>query len=114
AVGRGLAGPAGVKGRLSGTLALGGVGGRMFPDAEATLVQAFGDQAALALEKAQLYEQNRRQVDELSVLLELSRAVTGQLDRTALLDAIRTQVVRILDAANMAVVLRDDEHADLH
>src|SRR5215510_3381420 len=108
-----LAVPLRAKGRIIGTLALGDVPGRVFSDAEATLVQAFGDQAALALENAQLYEQNRRQVDELSVLLELSRAVTGQLDRTALLDAIRTQVVRILDAANMAVVLRDDEHGDL-
>ena len=108
-----LAVPLRAKGRIIGTLALGDVPGRVFSDPEAALLQAFGDQAALALENAQLYEQNRRQVDELSVLLELSRAVTGQLDRTALLDAIRTQVVRILDTANMAVVLRDEEHGDL-
>src|SRR5262249_59894578 len=101
-----LAVPLRAKGRIIGTLALGDVAGRMFSDADATLVQAFGDQAALALENAQLYEQNRRQVDELSVLLEMSRAVTGQLDRTALLDAIRTQVVHMRDAAHMSVMRR--------
>jgi GAF domain-containing protein len=108
-----LAVPLRAKGRIIGTLALGDVPGRVFSGAEAVLLQAFGDQAALALENAQLYEQNRRQVDELSVLLELSRAVTGQLDRTALLNAIHSQVLRVLDAANMAIVLRDEEHGDL-
>jgi len=55
----------------------------------------------------------RRQVEELSVLLELSRAVTGQLDLATLLEAIRVQAGRILDATNMAIVLRDEERGDL-
>ena len=108
-----LAVPLRAKGRIIGTLALGDVAGRIFSQAEVALLQAFGDQAALALENAQLYEQNRRQVEELSVLLELSRAVTGQLDRAALLEAIRTQAGRILNATNMAIVLRDEERGDL-
>jgi GAF domain-containing protein len=108
-----LAVPLRVKGRIIGTLALGDNAGRVFSDAEVTLLQTFGDQAALALENAQLYDENRRQVEELSVLLELSRAVTGQLDRSALLEAIRVQSGRILDAANMAIVLRDEERGDL-
>ena len=47
------------------------------------------------------------------MLLELSRAVTGQLDRATLLEAIRIQAGRILDASNMAIVLRDEERGDL-
>jgi GAF domain-containing protein/ActR/RegA family two-component response regulator len=105
--------PLRAKGGIIGTLSLGDVAGRLFSETEVGLLQAFGDQAALALENAQLYEQNRRQVAELSVLLELSRAVTGQLDRAALLEAIRTQAGRILDATNMAIVLRDDDRGDL-
>jgi GAF domain-containing protein len=108
-----LAVPLRAKGRIIGTLALGESAGRVFSESEVTLLQAFGDQAALALENAQLYEQNRRQVEELSVLLELSRAVTGQLDRAALLEAIRVEAGRILDPANMAIVLRDEERGDL-
>jgi len=108
-----LAVPLRAKDRIIGTLSLGDTAGRVFTEAEFGLLQTFGDQAALALENARLYEQNRRQVEELSVLLELSRAVTGQLDRTALLEAIHTQVGRILDANNMAIVMRDDERGDL-
>jgi signal transduction histidine kinase/CheY-like chemotaxis protein len=108
-----LAVPLRVKDRIIGTLSLGDATGRVFSEAEVALLQAFGDQAALALENARLYAQNRRQVEELSVLYELSRAVTGQLDRATLLEAIRAQVARILDAANMAIVLLDDERKDL-
>ena len=108
-----LAVPLRAKGRIIGTLSLGDASGRVFSEAEVGLLQAFGDQAALALENAHLYAQNRQQVEELSVLYELSRAVTGQLDRATLLEAIRAQVARILDAANMAIVLLDDERRDL-
>jgi GAF domain-containing protein len=108
-----LAVPLRAKDRIIGTLSLGDVSGRIFEEAEVALLQAFGDQAALALENARLYAQNWRQVEELSVLYELSRAVTGQLDRATLLEAIRAQVARILDAANMAIVLLDDEGKDL-
>ena len=108
-----LAVPLRAKGRIIGTLSLGDASGRVFSEAEVGLLQAFGDQAALALENARLYAQNRQQVEELSVLYELSRAVTGQLDRATLLEAIRAQVARILDAANMAIVLLDDERRDL-
>src|SRR5947208_10305345 len=84
-----------------------------FLDEDLVVLESFAARAAIALENAQLYEQNRRQVEELSVLLELSRAVTGQLDRAALLGAIRIQAGRILDATNMAIVLRDEERGDL-
>jgi GAF domain-containing protein/CheY-like chemotaxis protein len=108
-----LAVPLRARGRIIGTLALGDAAGRIFSDAEIGLLQAFGDQAALALENAQLYEQNRRQVEELSVLLELSRAVTGQLDRATLLQSIHTQAGRIMDASNMAIVLLDEERGEV-
>ena len=108
-----LAVPLRAKGRIIGTLALGDAAGRIFSETEAALLQAFGDQAALALENAQLYEQNRRQVEELSVLLELSRAVTGQLDRTTLLRSIHAQASRIMDASNMGIVLFDEERGEV-
>src|SRR5256884_6721308 len=60
-------------------------------------------------ERAGLWEETRRQVQELSVLLELSQAVTGQLERAALIDAIHAQVARVLDARNMVVALHDED-----
>jgi GAF domain-containing protein/ActR/RegA family two-component response regulator len=108
-----LAVPLRAKGQIIGALALADAPGRIFAEAEVALLQAFADQVALALENARLYEQNVRQVEELSVLLELSQTVTGQLDRATLLEAIRAHVGRILDVTNMAIVLRDEERHEL-
>jgi len=112
---RAMAFPLAVQDRLLGVVAMNRAGpdAAPFSDDDLAVLESFAARAAIALENARLYEENRRQVEELSVLLELSRAVTGQLDRATLLEAIRTQVGRILDAANMAIVLRDAGRGDL-
>ena len=112
---RAMAFPLSVQERLLGVIAMNRIGPAAAPflDEDLAVLESFAARAAIALENARLYAQNRRQVEELSVLYELSRAVTGQLDRATLLEAIRAQVARILDAANMAIVLLDDERRDL-
>ena len=72
---------------------------REFSPSDLALIEAIASQAGVAIENARLFDENRRRVEELSVLHELSRAVTGQLDRAALLDALRGQVARVLDVA---------------
>jgi GAF domain-containing protein/CheY-like chemotaxis protein len=81
---------------------------RDFAEGELALMEAVASQAGVALETARLFAENRRQVEELSVLHELSRSVTGQLDRAAVLDALYRQLARVLDVRHMAVLLRDD------
>ena len=72
---------------------------RVLSDSELKLMDAIASQAGVALENAQLFRDNQRRVEELSVLHELSRAVTGQLDQTDLLDTIHQHVARVLDCA---------------
>jgi GAF domain-containing protein/CheY-like chemotaxis protein len=87
--------------------------GRDFTAGDLALMEAIANQAGVAIENARLFEENRQRVEELSVLHELSRAVTGELDRAALLDALRTQLARVLDVRNMLVILRADDGDDL-
>jgi GAF domain-containing protein/CheY-like chemotaxis protein/anti-sigma regulatory factor (Ser/Thr protein kinase) len=82
---------------------------RELSSSDLDLMEAIANQAAIAIANARLFEENRRQVEELSVLHELSRAVTGQLDRVALIEAVAAQVGRVLDARQMVVMLIDDE-----
>jgi GAF domain-containing protein len=82
---------------------------RDFSASDLALLEAIANQAGVAIENARLFEENRRRVEELSVLHELSRAVTGQLDRAALLDALRAQLARVVDVRNMIVVLRTED-----
>src|SRR3989442_7794150 len=66
-----------------------------------------------AVATAWLAEDTRGQVEELAVFHELSRAVTGQLEPAALIDAIHARVARVLDVSNMVIALHDEERHEL-
>jgi len=75
-----MAAPLRAKGRLIGVLAVGAATPRDFSDAEATLLQTFADQAALAIENARLYGEATRRQHEAEELARVARALTGSLD----------------------------------
>ncbi|HVQ77417.1 MAG TPA: GAF domain-containing protein [Candidatus Binatia bacterium] len=72
---------------------------------ELALVEAIASQAGVALTNARLFTDNRRRVEELSALHELSRAVTGQLDEAGVLEAVVQQIGRVLDARHLEILL---------
>jgi PAS domain S-box-containing protein len=76
-----------VDGRAIGAFGVGDYAGRVFHPAEIRLVQAFADQAALALQHA-------GGVEQLAALVEVNRALTSTLDyrkvAEAVLDAAQT------------------------
>ncbi|HYB44232.1 MAG TPA: GAF domain-containing protein, partial [Candidatus Methylomirabilis sp.] len=86
---------------------------RPLAESEVKLMEAIASQAGVALENARLFLDNQRRVEELSVLHELSRAVTGQLDQADLLDTIHQHVARLLDVDHMAILLWEDSSDDL-
>jgi signal transduction histidine kinase len=86
---------------------------RDFSDSDLALIEAIATQAGVALENARLFQENSRQVKELSALHALSRAVTGELDRGTVIEALSRQVAHIFDASDLSVVLRRDGHDDL-
>jgi signal transduction histidine kinase/putative methionine-R-sulfoxide reductase with GAF domain len=69
-------------------------------------LRRFAAQAAIALQNARLFAENRRQVETLSVLHELSRAVTGELERTALVEAIGSEMARVSSVREIVVLLK--------
>jgi signal transduction histidine kinase len=77
------------------------------------LVHAMASQAAIALEHARLFEDDRRKLAELSALHELSRVVTGQLDTTQLVEAVHREVARVLDVRNLAIFFYDPSRREL-
>ena len=86
---------------------------RLLSDSELELMEAIASQAGVALDNAHLFRDNQRRVEELSVLHELSRAVTGQLDQAGLLDTIHQHVARLLDIRHMLILLHDESSGEL-
>jgi signal transduction histidine kinase/CheY-like chemotaxis protein len=86
---------------------------RAVSDGELALMEAVANQAGVAIENARLFAENQRQLGELAALYQLSRAVTGQLDRAALVEAIRAEIARVVAADDIVMVLRDEEEGDL-
>jgi GAF domain-containing protein/ActR/RegA family two-component response regulator len=83
---------------------------RELSETERRLMEALASQAGVALQNARLFQDNQRRVQELSVLHDLSRSVTGQLDQAGILDTVHQQVARVLDVRHMVMMLLDEEH----
>jgi GAF domain-containing protein/ActR/RegA family two-component response regulator/anti-sigma regulatory factor (Ser/Thr protein kinase) len=81
---------------------------RPLSEDEQRLMEAIASQAGVALENARLFRDNQRRVEELSVLHELSQAITGQLDQAGLIETVHRQVARVLDVSHMVVLLQNE------
>jgi GAF domain-containing protein/CheY-like chemotaxis protein/anti-sigma regulatory factor (Ser/Thr protein kinase) len=82
--------------------------GRVFPEDELRLMEGVASQAGVALENARLFRDNARRLAELAVLHDLSRAVTGRLDRAGLVATINNQIARVFDVDHLVILLHDE------
>ena len=95
--------------RLLGVITVNNQGmGRLFNEQDYEILALFASHAAIAVENARLFEENQRKLGELSVLYDLSQAVTGQLNVAQLAQAIYHQIGRVMDAPKMVVFLYDE------
>ncbi len=86
---------------------------RTFSPRELALTESVANQAAVAIENAYLFGENRRKLDETAVLYELSRALTGQIHIVDALAAVRREMTRVLDTTHMDVFLYDPGRREL-
>jgi signal transduction histidine kinase len=95
-----------INGDVVGTLSIAGPLGRTFDDAEVQLAEVFADQAALALEKARLYDAAERERQQLSVLYGIARQLVAVPDTEEVLSKIVQESARLLkaDAACLRLV----------
>jgi PAS domain S-box-containing protein len=74
--------------RPIGALSIADRRGRTFSAAEAETLQAFADQAALAIENARLYEEARRRQREAELVAELAQRINASLDLQTTLERL--------------------------
>ncbi len=99
-----LAVPLRPRGRTIGALTIADRNAREFTDDEVRLVQAFADQAAIALENAQLYEDAERRRSEAERLAQVARTMTGALDVSAVAMHVAGSLVTMFGALAAGVV----------
>jgi PAS domain S-box-containing protein len=76
---------------------------------EEHLLLAFADQAAVAIENAELYGQERRRSRELALVNQISHTITSSLDPETTLDAILASVRDLLPYVAAEICLWDPE-----
>jgi signal transduction histidine kinase len=112
-----LAVPLIMRDRIIGALAIGRPAGATFDEADVALAQAFGDQAAVALQNAGLFEEQllllenaRARRARLQALLDVGREVSRIQPPTSLLERIATTCGRLLqtDSVGIRLVEGDD------
>ncbi|HEV8672973.1 MAG TPA: GAF domain-containing protein [Methylomirabilota bacterium] len=96
-----------VEDRVVGALVAADRPGRVFGDDEIRLTQSFADQAALALERAQLYDEANRGRREAEVIAEVARRLAASLELSSLLQRV-VEAARELTGSDLAhIALRD-------
>ncbi len=105
--------PLRAKGRTLGLLGIDGHRPHQFTETDAEAALALANQAALALENAQLHADLLRQLRETTTLMEVTRVLSGTLAQEDLLEAIRQQVVQVMRCSSYFLALYHEETEEL-
>ena len=82
--------------------------GRRFTEDEVSLLSAFADQAALALEKARLLNEAETEKERSDALYRVSNLLAGVHDTDEVLNLIGNEAVRLLGASNAVIRLLEE------
>jgi GAF domain-containing protein/ActR/RegA family two-component response regulator len=102
-----LALPMIVDDRVVGAIAVRDHEGRAYDSDEVRLAQAFVDQAAMALEKARLFEDSERRRREAEIFAELASQITASLDLDTILENV-CDAARELCRADLGIIATRD------
>ena len=73
------------------------------------LLEAFAEQAGIAIQNAQLFEQSVRGARETRALLEAGRAVTASLDLERTINVIMEQARAVLGVSSCGIMMRNED-----
>ena len=88
-------------------------GDRVFDANDLRLAQVFGEQAAMAIYKARLFDQTHKRGEDLEALLEVGRGLMGVLELEPLLTRVLDSAMRLANANAGFVSLMDEDAARL-
>ncbi|MBI5033986.1 MAG: GAF domain-containing protein [Chloroflexi bacterium] len=102
------------RGKLIGVLTLDSATPNFYTPAHATGLEAFTDQAAVALENARLLAETEQRADQFTALYEMTRDLSGHQNLNLLLNMIVERAIKILHASSGDMFLYDPKAGDLY
>jgi GAF domain-containing protein/CheY-like chemotaxis protein len=103
-----LAVPLRVKGEITGSLMIADKVGRVFTTTDIAILEAFADQAALALENARLYGEAEQRRREAEVLDDVARSLSAALDLDTTLQRVGEGARELCRSDLVRIALRED------
>ena len=102
-----------VEGNCLGVLHVGTLVPRAFDEEDVEILQLAGDRAALAIEHARLFEAERAARRRLENVQQLTDTLLTHLEIDELLSVLLPRIREVLEADTCAVLLLDEERAEL-
>lgn len=99
--------------RVVGALNIESTGGVVLTDDDLRIMTELAEHVNVAIERARLYEQLWRQVQQLDVLYDIMTDITGNLDRDTVLKAIVERMIALLRASHGMIALYDPKQNNL-
>ena len=85
---------------------------RTWSQDEQLLVKQVADQLSLALENARLFQETQSRAEELSVLNEMGRELSAQLEVSAIAEVVYRYTSRLMDTRNFFLALYDEKNEE--
>ncbi|MFL7791011.1 MAG: GAF domain-containing protein [Anaerolineae bacterium] len=85
-----------------------------FGPTDASRLQAFANHAAIAIENARLYTDQRRRAEEAGLLLEIANAINSTLELDHILKEVAVRAARACQANRCTILLLDEDGEMLH
>ncbi len=81
---------------------------RIYSAGDIELCQVLATQATLALERARLFEETRRRLNQVAILYTMTRKISGSLNLPEVIKTIVTTVRQIIDCRGCCIFLLDE------
>lgn len=101
------------QGRFIGTLGVFSCRKDVFTERDVETLRAIGNQAAVALESAYLYQETQRRAAELASLAAISATVSESLELERVLQTITSAVLEVVGCQRAAIFVLDEEQRAL-
>jgi len=97
--------------QISGLLAVWRVGeDQEFSETELEFLASLAQQAAIAVENARLFEETQERAEELSLLNEMARELSAELNINSIAETAYRYMDRLIDTTNFFIALYDEQN----